>query len=146
MFHLADDQHSADSGIRIPLPGEKLCSLSGRNVVLPWVPEDILFLSIQILRGKSASTRREAQREDNERREKQKSVSGALSNRKHGLFHLRYFKNGLLEQGKRSLTISHVVRDTGIYICLALFVDLSMPWKKFLLHDRRCKWTCLRKQ
>ena len=21
-----------------------------------------------------------------------------------------------------------------------------MPWKKFLLHDRRCKWTCLRKQ
>ena len=21
-----------------------------------------------------------------------------------------------------------------------------MPWKKFLLHDGRCKWTCLRKQ
>ena len=27
-----------------------------------------------------------------------------------------------------------------------LFVDLSMPWNKFLLHDGRCKWTCLRKQ
>ena len=48
--------------------------------------------------------------------------------------------------GARSLTISHVVRNTGIYIGLALFVDLSMPWKKFLLHDRRCKWSCLRKQ
>ena len=32
-------------------------------------------------------------------REKKKSVSGALSNRKHGLFHFGYFKNGLLEPG-----------------------------------------------
>ena len=49
-----------------------------RNV-LPWVPEDIFFLSILMVRGVS--------------------VSGALSNRKHGLFHIRYFENGPLEPG-----------------------------------------------
>ena len=31
----------------------------------------------------------------------QGSVSGALSNRKHGLFHIRYFENGPLESGYR---------------------------------------------
>ena len=41
----------------------------------------------------------EAPRDVYERRKKQKSVSGALSNRKHGLFHLGYFKNGLLKPG-----------------------------------------------
>ena len=29
--------------------------------------------------------------------DRRKSVSGALSNRKHGLFHIRYFENGPLE-------------------------------------------------
>ena len=37
-------------------------------------------------------SRREAPREKN-------NVSGALSNRKHGLFHIRYFGNGPLEPG-----------------------------------------------
>ena len=50
--------------------------------------------SILIVRGEAASTRREAPREKNNR-----SVSGALSNRKHGLFHIRYFENGPLEPG-----------------------------------------------
>ena len=31
--------------------------------------------------------------------ERKKTVSGALSNRKHGLFHIRYFEQGLLEPG-----------------------------------------------
>ena len=52
--------------------------------MLPWVPEDIFFLSILIVRGKAASTRLEAPR--------------ALLNCKHGLFHIRYFENGSLEQ------------------------------------------------
>ena len=46
---------------------------------LPWVPEDIFFLSILLVRGEVKS--------------------GALSNRKHGLFHIRYFENGPLEPG-----------------------------------------------
>ena len=37
--------------------------------------------------GKAASTRRKAPREKNF------SVSGALSNRMHGLYHIRYFEN-----------------------------------------------------
>ena len=45
----------------------------------PWIPEDIFSLSILISRGEAASTRCEGQ------------VSEALSNRKHGLFHIRYF-------------------------------------------------------
>ena len=45
--------------------------------LLPWVPEDIFFLSILMVRGEAAST----------------------SNRKHGLFHIRYFENGPLEPG-----------------------------------------------
>ena len=57
-------------------PGEKY----------PGVPEDIFFLSILIVRGEAASTRREAPRE-----------KIALSNRKHGLFHIRYFENGPME-------------------------------------------------
>ena len=48
--------------------------------MLAWVPEDIFFLSILIVRGKAASTRLEAPR--------------ALSNCKHGLFHIRYFEKG----------------------------------------------------
>ena len=32
-----------------------------------------------------------------QRADRRKSVSGALSNRKHGLFHIRYFENGPLE-------------------------------------------------
>ena len=38
--------------------------------------------------------RGEAPREKN-------NVSGALSNRKHGLFYIRYFENGPLEPGRR---------------------------------------------
>ena len=53
---------------------------------VPWVPEDIFFLSILMVRGEAASTRREA-------------LSGALSNRTQGLFHIRYFENGPLEPG-----------------------------------------------
>ena len=57
--------------------------------------QKFFFLSsILIVRGEAASTRREAPREKNNR-----SVSGALSNRKHGLFHIRYFENGPLEPG-----------------------------------------------
>ena len=50
------------------------------------------FLSLLMVRGEAASPRREAPREKN-------NVSGALSNRKHGLFHIRYFENGPLEPG-----------------------------------------------
>ena len=54
-----------------------------------WVPEDIFFLSILMqVREESASTMCEAPRE------KKYNVSGALSNRKHGLFHIKYFENG----------------------------------------------------
>ena len=52
---------------------------------LPWVPEDNFFLSILMVRG-------EAPREKN-------NVSGALSNRKHDLFYIRYFEDGPLEPG-----------------------------------------------
>ena len=41
----------------------------------------------------SSSTRRKALRENNY------PVSGALLNRKHALFHIRYFENGPLEPG-----------------------------------------------
>ena len=62
-------------------------------------------------------------------------------------FILRILRTDFWSQGNvASQYISHVIRDTGIYIGLALYVDLSMLWKKFLLHDRRCKWTCLWKQ
>ena len=44
------------------------------------------FLSILMVRGEAASTRREAPRI-------------ALSNREHDLFHFRYFENGPLEPG-----------------------------------------------
>ena len=51
------------------------------------------FLSILMVLGEAASTRRGAPRDKN-------NVSGALSNRKHGLFHIRYFGNGPLEPGQ----------------------------------------------
>ena len=41
--------------------------LSKSHVLVPWVPEDIFFLSILIVRGEAAPTK--------------------ISNRKHGLFH-----------------------------------------------------------
>ena len=47
---------------------------------IPWVPEDIFFLSIPMVRGQAAPTERE-------------------SNRKHGLFHIRNFENRPLEPG-----------------------------------------------
>ena len=53
--------------------------LSKSHVLVPWVPEDIFFLSILMVRGEAASTK--------------------LSNRKHDLFHIRYFENGPLEPG-----------------------------------------------
>ena len=37
--------------------------------------------------------------EEELRRHERRSVSGALSNCKHGLFHIRYFENGPLEPG-----------------------------------------------
>ena len=52
---------------------------------------DIFFLPILMVRGEVVSTRPEAPREKNN--------SGALSNRRHGLFHIRYFENGPLEPG-----------------------------------------------
>ena len=61
---------------------------------LPWVLEDIFFLSILMARGEAASTRSQAPRE-----KKNWFVSEAWSNRKHGLFHIRYFENGPLEPG-----------------------------------------------
>ena len=50
------------------------------------------FLSILMVLGEAASTRRGAPRDKN-------NVSGALSNRKHGLFHIRYFGNDLWGRG-----------------------------------------------
>ena len=51
---------------------------------MAWVPEDIFFLSILVVRDEAVSAKREATRE------KQK---------KHGLFYIRYFENGTLEPG-----------------------------------------------
>ena len=63
--------------------------------IVSQVFRSVFFLSsILIVHGEAASTRREVPREKNNR-----SVSGALSNRKHGLFHIRYFENGPLEPG-----------------------------------------------
>ena len=66
-------------------------------IYLPWVPEDIFFLLTLMVRGETASTRREAPR-------------GAFSNRKQGLFHFRYFENGPLEPGYHLLRSKHVMR------------------------------------
>ena len=54
---------------------------------VPWVPEDLFFLSILMVRGKAASTRREVPR--------RKSFNLTST----GLFHLRYFEDGRLEPG-----------------------------------------------
>ena len=78
-------------GLRNPdsLTKGNVMFIIGTHLVLPWVPEDFFFLSIQIFRGEAVSTRREAPRDVNERRKKQKSVWGTLSNRKNALFHCR---------------------------------------------------------
>ena len=62
---------------------KRTCTKLGRDVTLG--SRGCFFLSILIVRGKAASTRLEAPR--------------ALLNCKHGLFHIRYFENGSLEQG-----------------------------------------------
>ena len=56
---------------------------------IPWVTEDILFLSILMIRGKAASMRREVPR----------IKEHLISNRKRSLFYLKYFETGPLEPG-----------------------------------------------
>ena len=49
-------------------------------------------------------------------------VSGAFSNRKHGLFHLRYFENGLSSSGEKFefpwLSFMAMIINISISICL----------------------------
>jgi len=61
-----------------------------------------LIDTVMMVRGEAASTRLQVRREKNNL----PSVSGALSNHKHGLFHIRYFENAPMEPGYRSTRVA----------------------------------------
>ena len=56
--------------------------------------------------GEAASTRRGAPRDKN-------NVSGALSNRKRGLFHIRYFGNDLWGRGNIFPVVWYIFEPVG---------------------------------
>ena len=65
-----------------------------------------LFLSMLMVLGEAPSTRRGAPRDKN-------NVSGALSNRKHGLFHIRYFGNDLWGRGNIFPVVWYIFEPVG---------------------------------
>ena len=64
------------------------------------------FLSILMVLGEAASTRRGAPRDKN-------NVSGALSNRKYGLFHITYFGNDLWGRGNIFPVVWYIFEPVG---------------------------------
>ena len=62
---------------------------------VPWIPEDFFFLSMLMVRGEAASTRREVPR-----RKSFNLISTSL-------FHLRYFEDGPVEPGFKMCSLQN---------------------------------------